>query len=73
MTIIIITIISLNYISYFVLISSENIVDMFLYTADKILITPPPSLNALRRSRGIVMDMAGPTDPLIVDVLIAVI
>ena len=55
------------------LISSENIVDMFLYTADTILITPSPSPNALRRSRGIVMDMAGPTDPLIVDVLIAVI
>ena len=53
--------------------SSENIVDMFLYTADTILITPPPLLNALRSSRGIVMDMAGPTDPLIVDVLIAVI
>ena len=55
------------------LISSENIVDMFLYTADTILITPSPSLNAVRSSRGIVMDMAGPTDPLIVDVLIAVI
>ena len=55
------------------LISSENIVDMFLYTADTILITPSPSLNALRSSSGIVMDMVGPTDPLIVDVLIAVI